>query len=128
MIYMRGHEGRGIGLVNKLRAYRLQEHGLDTLDANLALGLPADARDYAAAVAILRDLGLSKVRLLTNNPEKRRQLEERGLEVLEQVPLLVGLGEDNEEYLNTKRDRMGHKLPSHEVLDAALLAGRVDEQ
>ena len=124
VVYLRGHEGRGIGLINKLRAYRLQEQGLDTLDANLALGLPADARDYGAAVAILRDLGLSKVRLLSNNPEKRRQLEERGLEVIEQVPLLVGLGEDNEEYLNTKRDRMGHKLPSHEVLDAALLAGQ----
>jgi 3,4-dihydroxy 2-butanone 4-phosphate synthase/GTP cyclohydrolase II len=124
VVYLRGHEGRGIGLINKLRAYRLQEQGFDTLDANLALGLPADARDYGAAVAILRDLGLGSVRLLTNNPEKRRQLEERGLEVIEQVPLVVGLGPDNEGYLDTKRDRMGHSLPSHEVLDAALMAGR----
>ena len=124
VIYLRGHEGRGIGLINKLRAYRLQEQGLDTLDANLALGLPADARDYGAAVGILRDLGISSVRLLTNNPEKRRQLVERGIEVTELVPLVVGLGEDNEGYLDTKRDRMGHALPSHAILDEALLASK----
>jgi 3,4-dihydroxy 2-butanone 4-phosphate synthase/GTP cyclohydrolase II len=124
VIYLRGHEGRGIGLINKLRAYRLQEQGLDTLDANLALGLPADARDYGAAVGILRDLGVSSVRLLTNNPEKRRQLVERGIEVTELVPLVVGLGEDNEGYLDTKRDRMGHALPSHAILDEALLASK----
>jgi 3,4-dihydroxy 2-butanone 4-phosphate synthase/GTP cyclohydrolase II len=122
VVYLRGHEGRGIGLINKLRAYRLQEQGLDTLDANLALGLPADARDYGAATAILRDLGLSSVRLLSNNPEKRRQLEERGVTVSELVPLVVGVGADNEGYLDTKRDRMGHALPSHAVLDEALLA------
>ena len=79
MVYLRGHEGRGIGLINKLRAYRLQEDGLDTLDANLALGLPADARDYGAATAILNDLGIDTVRLLTNNPEKVRQLEAHGI-------------------------------------------------
>ena len=124
VIYLRGHEGRGIGLINKLRAYRLQEQGLDTLDANLALGLPADARDYGAAVGILRDLGVDSVRLLTNNPEKRRQLVERGIEVTELVPLVVGLGEDNEGYLDTKRDRMGHALPSHAILDEALLASK----
>jgi len=122
VIYLRGHEGRGIGLINKLRAYRLQEQGLDTLDANLALGLPADARDYGAAVGILRDLGVESVRLLSNNPEKRRQLVERGIEVTELVPLVVGVGSDNEGYLDTKRDRMGHALPSHEILDEALLA------
>jgi len=122
VIYLRGHEGRGIGLINKLRAYRLQEQGLDTLDANLALGLPADARDYGAAVGILRDLGVESVRLLSNNPEKRRQLVERGIEVTELVPLVVGIGSDNEGYLDTKRDRMGHALPSHEILDEALLA------
>ena len=82
--------------------------GFDTLDANLALGFPADARDYGAATAILRDLGLSSVRLLSNNPEKRRQLEERGITVTELVPLVVGVGADNEGYLDTKRDRMGH--------------------
>lgn len=122
VIYLRGHEGRGIGLINKLRAYRLQEQGLDTLDANLALGLPADARDYGAAVGILRDLGVGSVRLLSNNPEKKRQLLERGIAVTELVPLVVGVGEDNEGYLDTKRDRMGHALPSHAILDEALLA------
>ena len=113
VVYLRGHEGRGIGLVDKLRAYRLQEDGLDTLDANLALGLPADARDYGAAADVLRDLGLSRVRLLSNNPEKRRQLGEHGIEVTELVPLVVGVGAFNEGYLDTKRDRMGHELPGH---------------
>ena len=117
VVYLRGHEGRGIGLINKLRAYRLQEDGLDTLDANLALGLPADARDYGAAYAILKDVGLTTVRLLSNNPEKKRQLEERGVIVTELVPLVVGVGENNEGYLETKRDRMGHALPSNEVLE-----------
>jgi 3,4-dihydroxy 2-butanone 4-phosphate synthase/GTP cyclohydrolase II len=116
VVYLRGHEGRGIGLVNKLRAYRLQEDGLDTLDANLALGLPADARDYGAATAILKDIGLSSVRLLSNNPEKRRQLEERGITVTELVPLVVGVGADNEGYLGAKRDRMGHALPAAGLL------------
>jgi len=113
VVYLRGHEGRGIGLVNKLRAYRLQEDGLDTLDANLALGLPADSRDYGAAADVLRDLGLSRVRLLSNNPEKRRQLGEHGIDVTELVPLVVGVGAFNEGYLDTKRDRMGHELPGH---------------
>ena len=122
VIYMRGHEGRGIGLINKLRAYALQEQGLDTLDANLALGFPADGRDYGAAVAILEDLGISEVRAITNNPEKLRQLEERGITVLEQVPLVVGVGDFNEDYLNAKRDRMGHLLPSSIVLDEAVVA------
>ena len=111
VIYLRGHEGRGIGLINKLRAYQLQEGGLDTLDANLALGLPGDVRDYGAAVAILEDLGLTQVRLLTNNPEKVRQLEERGITVVERVPLVVGRGSANSAYLDAKRDRMGHLLP-----------------
>lgn len=117
VVYLRGHEGRGIGLVNKLRAYRLQEDGLDTLDANLALGLPADARDYGAAYGILKDIGLTTVRLLSNNPEKKRQLEERGITVSELVPLVVGVGANNEGYLETKRDRMGHALPSNAVLE-----------
>ncbi|MCX7520950.1 GTP cyclohydrolase II [Microbacterium sp. STN6] len=111
VIYLRGHEGRGIGLTNKLRAYRLQEDGLDTFDANLALGLPVDARDYGAAAAILDDLGIASVRLLTNNPEKERQLGDHGIRVLERVPLVVGAGPYNEAYLETKRDRMGHSLP-----------------
>ncbi|MFZ2964552.1 MAG: GTP cyclohydrolase II [Rhodoglobus sp.] len=120
VVYLRGHEGRGIGLVNKLRAYKLQEDGLDTLDANLALGLPADARDYGAATAILKDVGLSRVRLLSNNPEKRRQLEERGITVTELVPLVVGIGAENEGYLEAKRDRMGHALPAHDLLDGRI--------
>lgn len=111
VIYLRGHEGRGIGLINKLRAYRLQESGLDTLDANLALGLPADARDYGAAAAILKDMGISEVKLLSNNPEKKRQLEQHGITVSESEPLVVGIGADNFGYLEAKRDRMGHTLP-----------------
>jgi 3,4-dihydroxy 2-butanone 4-phosphate synthase/GTP cyclohydrolase II len=113
VVYLRGHEGRGIGLVDKLRAYRLQEDGFDTLDANLALGLPADSRQYGAGADILRDLGVHEIRLLSNNPEKRRQLVEHGIVVTELVPLVVGVGADNEGYLDTKRDRMGHQLPGH---------------
>lgn len=123
VIYMRGHEGRGIGLINKLRAYSLQERGLDTVDANLALGLPADARDYAAAAGILADLGVDRIRLLTNNTDKVDQLRALGLDVAEQVPLLVGVGNDNHQYLATKRDRMGHLIGTDE-LDAALAVSK----
>jgi 3,4-dihydroxy 2-butanone 4-phosphate synthase/GTP cyclohydrolase II len=118
VIYMRGHEGRGIGLINKLRAYSLQERGLDTVDANLALGLPADARDYAAAGGILADLGVERVRLLTNNTDKVNQLRELGLDVVEQVPLIVGVGPNNHQYLETKRDRMGHILDDGDLREA----------
>ncbi|WP_206447386.1 3,4-dihydroxy-2-butanone-4-phosphate synthase [Agrococcus sp. KRD186] len=111
VVYLRGQEGRGIGLINKLRAYKLQEEGLDTLDANLALGLPADAREYGAAAAIIRQQGVASVRLLSNNPLKREALEQHGVEVQELVPLLVGVGAHNEHYLEAKRDRMGHRLP-----------------
>ncbi|MEL4319078.1 GTP cyclohydrolase II [Leifsonia sp. YIM 134122] len=121
VIYLRGHEGRGIGLINKLRAYRLQEDGLDTLDANLALGLPADARDYGAATAILDEMGITSVRLLTNNPEKVRQLEERGVTVTERVPLVVGVGAFNESYLETKRDRMGHAIADQQLAESVRL-------
>ncbi|MFJ4997718.1 GTP cyclohydrolase II [Microbacterium sp. NPDC088619] len=126
VIYMRGHEGRGIGLINKLRAYSLQEEGLDTVDANLALGLPADARDYAAAAGILADLGVSKVRLLTNNTDKVNQLRDLGLDVVEQVPLIVGVGPNNHQYLETKRDRMGHIIGEAELAEA-LADGRKDD-
>ncbi|MDN3311082.1 GTP cyclohydrolase II [Microbacterium oryzae] len=119
VIYMRGHEGRGIGLINKLRAYALQERGYDTVDANTALGLPADARDYAAAAGILADLGVEKLRLLTNNTDKVSQLRALGLEVVEQVPLIVGVGPNNHQYLETKRDRMGHII-GEEALAAAV--------
>ena len=125
VIYMRGHEGRGIGLINKLRAYSLQEGGLDTVDANLALGLPADAREYAAAAGILTDLGVSKVRLLTNNTDKVKQLRELGLDVVEQVPLIVGVGPNNHQYLETKRDRMGHIIGADELAEA-LAEGKDD--
>lgn len=112
VIYLRGHEGRGIGLINKLRAYHLQESGLDTLDANLALGLPGDTRDYGAAVAILEDLGILSVRLLTNNLDKVSQLTEHGITVTERVPIIVGVGEFNGAYLDVKGARMGHVIPS----------------
>ncbi|MFP5251496.1 MAG: 3,4-dihydroxy-2-butanone-4-phosphate synthase [Actinomycetes bacterium] len=112
VVYLRGHEGRGIGLINKLKAYRLQEDGLDTLDANLALGLPADAREYGAAAGIIRQQGVQSIRLLSNNPLKQEALERHGIEVSELVPLLVGVGEHNEQYLSAKRDRMGHQLPA----------------
>ncbi|TDW30635.1 GTP cyclohydrolase II [Cryobacterium psychrophilum] len=116
VVYLRGQEGRGIGLINKLRAYHLQEDGLDTLDANLALGLPADSRDYGAATGILRDLGLTEVRLLTNNPEKVRQLEDNQVTVTERVPLVVGIGAHNVDYLLAKRDRMGHHINEQDLL------------
>ncbi|MGO1235176.1 MAG: GTP cyclohydrolase II [Microbacterium gubbeenense] len=115
VVYMRGHEGRGIGLINKLRAYALQERGFDTLDANIELGLPADARDYAAAASILADLGVSDLRLLTNNTDKVAQLRALGIDVVEQVPLIVGVGPNNHQYLETKRDRMGHIIGEAEL-------------
>lgn len=113
VIYLRGQEGRGIGLLNKLKAYALQEQGLDTVDANLALGLPSEAREYGAAVAILQDLGIKSVKLLTNNPAKRRYLEDAGVKVNETVPLIVGLAAQNVGYLDAKRDRMGHMIPAN---------------
>jgi 3,4-dihydroxy 2-butanone 4-phosphate synthase/GTP cyclohydrolase II len=120
VIYMRGHEGRGIGLINKLKAYRLQEDGLDTIDANTALGFPADGRDYSAAAAILDDLGVSEVRVITNNPDKVTQLRAHNIRVSAQVPLIVGVGSFNEGYLEAKRDRMGHILPGNVTFDSAL--------
>ncbi|MEU3961549.1 bifunctional 3,4-dihydroxy-2-butanone-4-phosphate synthase/GTP cyclohydrolase II [Streptomyces buecherae] len=111
VLYLRGHEGRGIGLLSKLRAYELQERGRDTLDANLELGLPADARDYAAGAQILIDLGVRSVRLMTNNPHKAAALAEHGLHVTGREPMPVQAGEHNLRYLRTKRDRMGHELP-----------------
>ncbi|MET8719595.1 bifunctional 3,4-dihydroxy-2-butanone-4-phosphate synthase/GTP cyclohydrolase II [Streptomyces misionensis] len=111
VVYLRGHEGRGIGLLSKLRAYELQEQGRDTLDANLELGLPADARDYGAGARILADLGVRSVRLMTNNPDKTEALERHGLKVTGREPMPVQAGEHNLRYLRTKRDRMGHDLP-----------------
>ena len=111
MVYLRGHEGRGIGLVAKLQAYQLQDGGRDTVDANLDLGLPADARHYGTATQVLKDLKVETVRLLTNNPDKVRNLEEYGVQVAERVPLTPHPNDHNLAYLLTKRDRMGHHLP-----------------
>ena len=111
VLYMRGHEGRGIGLAHKLRAYELQDGGRDTVDANLDLGLPADARDYGTGAQILADLGVKSMRLMTNNPTKLAGLTGYGLHVVERVPMPVRPHPDNIHYLRTKRDRMGHALP-----------------
>ncbi|MFF5706421.1 bifunctional 3,4-dihydroxy-2-butanone-4-phosphate synthase/GTP cyclohydrolase II [Streptomyces sp. NPDC012794] len=111
VVYLRGHEGRGIGLLSKLRAYELQELGRDTLDANLELGLPADARDYGAGAQILADLGVRSVRLLTNNPDKSAALVRHGIAVSGRESMPIEAGEHNLRYLRTKRDRMGHDLP-----------------
>lgn len=109
LLYMR-QEGRGIGLINKLKAYELQEQGLDTVDANLKLGFPADLRDYGIGAQILKDLGVSKIRLLTNNPRKIKGLEGHGMEVVERVPIQMEAGEDNSRYLHTKQTKLGHML------------------
>ncbi|WP_322756627.1 bifunctional 3,4-dihydroxy-2-butanone-4-phosphate synthase/GTP cyclohydrolase II [Frankia sp. Cas3] len=120
VLYMRGHEGRGIGLGQKLRAYELQDAGHDTVDANLALGLPADARDYGTGAQILVDLGVRAMRLLSNNPTKRAGLEGYGLEIVERVGLPVTFTPENLGYLTTKRDRMGHDLPGLPGLPTAV--------
>jgi 3,4-dihydroxy 2-butanone 4-phosphate synthase / GTP cyclohydrolase II len=109
LLYL-AQEGRGIGLLNKLRAYRLQEEGLDTVDANMKLGLPADLRDYGIGAQILVDLGLSSIRLLTNNPKKIVGLEGYGLTVTDQIPIEHAPGEHNRDYLRAKKDRLGHML------------------
>ncbi|MGW7368904.1 GTP cyclohydrolase II [Streptomyces sp. NPDC054841] len=111
LLYLQGHEGRGIGLLAKLQAMQLQAEGLDTVEANLALGLPADARDYRVAADMLHDLGVRSVRLMSNNPDKRDALLQHGVEVSEQVSLLTPPREENLAYLRTKRERFGHHLP-----------------
>ncbi|MCO1578782.1 bifunctional 3,4-dihydroxy-2-butanone-4-phosphate synthase/GTP cyclohydrolase II [Crossiella sp. SN42] len=118
VLYMRGHEGRGIGLMHKLQAYQLQDNGADTVDANLALGMPADARDYGTGAQILSDLGIRSMRLLTNNPAKRVGLEGYGLRVVDRVPMPIRPNPENLRYLRTKRDRMGHELYDLENLGA----------
>jgi len=110
VVYLRGHEGRGIGLLAKIGAYALQDQGRDTVQANLELGLPVDRREYGAAAAILHDLGLTRIRLLTNNPAKAVGLRAHGIEVVEIVPIEVGRTRQNDAYLHTKRDVMGHWL------------------
>ena len=109
LVYLR-QEGRGIGLHAKIQAYNLQDHGADTLDANLLLGHPADARDYGIASEILSVLGIVGVCLLTNNPDKVAQLGQHGVDIVERMPLVVGVGDQNRRYLTTKVDRMGHEI------------------
>jgi 3,4-dihydroxy 2-butanone 4-phosphate synthase / GTP cyclohydrolase II len=123
VLYIRGHEGRGIGLLHKLQAYQLQDLGVDTVDANLNLGLPADARDYGTGAQILVDLGVHTMRLLTNNPAKRAGLEGYGLRVLGRVPLPTHVTRENLTYLRTKRDRMGHLL---DIIEPETEAGPAD--
>lgn len=109
ILYLR-QEGRGIGLHAKIQAYHLQDRGADTLDANLMLGLPGDARNYRIASTMLEAIGVSDVCLLSNNPDKAEQLETYGISVVERMPLVVGVGSSNRDYLQTKVDRMGHKI------------------
>jgi 3,4-dihydroxy 2-butanone 4-phosphate synthase/GTP cyclohydrolase II len=110
-------EGRGIGLINKIKAYELQEQGLDTVEANEKLGFPPDLRDYGIGCQILFDLGVRKLRLMTNNPKKYAALEGYGLSVVEHIPLVTGVTDENLRYLEAKRDKMGHILPTTLGLD-----------
>ena len=110
IIYLRGHEGRGIGLGHKMRAYALQDEGLDTVDANVALGFPPDSREYGIGAQIIADLGIQKMRILTNNPKKYGGLQGYNLEIVERVPLISGLNPENVRYLKTKEERMGHLM------------------
>jgi 3,4-dihydroxy 2-butanone 4-phosphate synthase / GTP cyclohydrolase II len=118
LLYLR-QEGRGIGLANKISTYALQEQGLDTVEANLALGLPEDMRDYRVAAEMLLDLGVRRARLLTNNPAKIEGLERYGVEVVERVPLGISPNPSNLAYLQTKREKMGHLFPAAVALDVA---------
>jgi GTP cyclohydrolase II len=118
LLYLR-QEGRGIGLANKISAYALQEQGLDTVEANLALGLPEDAREYRVAAEMLLDLGVRRVHLLTNNPAKIAGLERYGVEVVERIPLSMSPNPSNLGYLRTKREKMGHLYPMPVALEAA---------
>jgi len=114
LLYLRGHEGRGIGLANKIRAYALQEQGYDTVDANLRLGLPDDAREYDSAAAILRALDVKSVRLMSNNPSKFDTLRQHGIPVCERVALAIPMREENERYIKTKQARFGHYFDENE--------------
>jgi 3,4-dihydroxy 2-butanone 4-phosphate synthase/GTP cyclohydrolase II len=110
VLYFRGHEGRGIGIMHKLAAYALQEEGRDTVEANLDLGFPPDARDYGVGAQILAELGITSMRLMTNNPAKRAGLEGYGLSIVERVPLQTTPTPENRAYLATKAAKMGHLL------------------
>ncbi len=115
LLYVRGHEGRSIGLLNKIAAYNLQDQGLDTVEANIELGLPADARDYGTGAQILSDIGIKSMRLLTNNPSKRAGLEGYGLKIIEKVALVTEANSQNLRYLNTKKQKMGHDFPKEVI-------------
>jgi 3,4-dihydroxy 2-butanone 4-phosphate synthase/GTP cyclohydrolase II len=115
VVYLRGHEGRGIGLAHKLRAYSLQEQGHDTVDANLELGLPVDSREYGIGAQILMDLGVTTMRVMTNNPMKYTGLDGYGLDIVGRVPLNIEPNVENRAYLMTKRDRLGHLLTGLDV-------------
>jgi 3,4-dihydroxy 2-butanone 4-phosphate synthase/GTP cyclohydrolase II len=119
VVYLRGHEGRGIGLGHKLQAYNLQDDGLDTVDANLRLGLPVDSREYGIGAQILIDLGVERMRLMTNNPAKYAGLKGYGLEIIERVAMPLRITSHNLEYLRTKRERMGHLLDGPTDVDHA---------
>jgi len=127
VLYLRGHEGRGIGLLSKLQAYELQDAGADTVDANTELGLPADAREYSAGAQMLADLGVRSARLLTNNPAKVSGLVTGGVDVTARVPLATAVNPYNLRYLATKRDKLGHQIadlgqpdPVREAMEAGL--------
>ncbi|HEY4541553.1 MAG TPA: GTP cyclohydrolase II [Noviherbaspirillum sp.] len=110
VLYLRGHEGRGIGLANKIRAYQLQDQGSDTVEANLALGLPVDTRDYQVAARMLADLGVKSIRLMTNNPKKMNKLAEYGVDIVERVPVITPHTQHNRAYLRAKQQKLGHFL------------------
>jgi 3,4-dihydroxy 2-butanone 4-phosphate synthase / GTP cyclohydrolase II len=121
VVYLRGHEGRGIGIAHKLQAYELQDGGFDTVDANVELGLPVDSREYGIGAQILVDLGITTMRLMTNNPAKRGGLEGYGLEIVERIPLRTVPHDDNVHYLRTKRDRLGHLLDDEDGEEGSVL-------
>ena len=115
LLYM-AQEGRGIGLMNKIAAYHFQDHGMDTVEANLSLGLKADERDYTIGAQMLADLGLSTIRLLTNNPMKIKVLEKYGIRIVERIPIVIKPNKINKKYLQTKKDKFGHYLDEKEIV------------
>jgi 3,4-dihydroxy 2-butanone 4-phosphate synthase/GTP cyclohydrolase II len=125
VVYLRGHEGRGIGITHKLQAYELQDGGLDTVDANVELGLPIDSREYGIGAQILVDLGITTMQLMTNNPAKRGGLEGYGLQIVGRVPLHTVPNEENIRYLQTKRDRLGHLMAADDPSGGGVGGGEI---